>query len=160
MVLKREQGIHRNNILRLYRVPQAEKYRTVSLLHCKHGCFLNWKMFPRASLLNRENSSDSKSFCEVAKTFLRCCALFPTVFKLKCRGKVIITRKCVYVCVAADLRVAEGHILTQSVDVLLTGVVQLRQQADVLRLQRFTEDRENLEKTQTFHLHKLKLKTN
>lgn len=39
-------------------------------------------------------------------------------------------------CAAADLSVAEGHVLTQSVDVLLTGVVQLRLQADVLRLQR------------------------
>lgn len=39
-------------------------------------------------------------------------------------------------CAAADLCVAEGHVLTQSVDVLLTGVVQLRLQADVLGLQR------------------------
>lgn len=51
---------------------------------------------------------------------------------------------CVFVCVAADLCVAELYVLTQSVDVLLTGVVQLRLQADVLRLQR--EDLVDLQK--------------
>lgn len=42
-------------------------------------------------------------------------------------------------CVA-HLCVAEGHVLTQSIDVLLTGVVQLWIQTDVLRLQGFRVD--------------------
>ncbi len=57
-------------------------------------------------------------------------------------------QKCVFVRESADLCVAEGHVLTQSVDVLLTGVVQLRLQADVLWLQRFGEDLVDLQKTQ------------
>lgn len=59
-----------------------------------------------------------------------------------------------FVCVAADLCVAEGYALTQSVDVLLTGVVQLRLQADVLRLQ--GEDLVDLQKTETSILCKVR----
>lgn len=63
-----------------------------------------------------------------------------------------------FVCVVADLCVAEGHVLTQSVDVLLTGVVQLRVQTDVLRLQvhegfsGFTENTDTKKNTETFNL--------
>ena len=45
-----------------------------------------------------------------------------------------------FACATSDLRVAVRHILTQPGDVLLAGVVQLRLQADVLRLQRFQRD--------------------
>lgn len=55
--------------------------------------------------------------------------------------------RCVSACAAADLCVAEGHVLTQLVDILLTRLVQLRLQADVLRLQRFREELVDSQKT-------------